>query len=111
MSEQILCRPKKLNSITNSPSSLFKNNKKTYNNTEETYPPVEKIYPISEQILPITEIKPCFSYRLRSLSNGELKFKSSDIEEFRIKVNLLFFIKVSFIILFVYLKSKQSLIN
>lgn len=86
-SGQILCRTRRGSdsSLASSVSTFFKRNNNSGSNSglpsinsidEELL--VVKSMSISQQILPLIEIKPCFSYRMRSVSDSELKNANSE---------------------------------
>jgi hypothetical protein len=82
LSGQILCRKRRGSdsSLTSSVSTFLKSQKGLLPSIES----VDDIVmgsPISEQILPLKEIMPCFSYRMRSSSDSEIKNASNDAGE------------------------------
>lgn len=114
-SDQFVCRYRRGSdsSLASSVSTLFsgKSTKTGNSNSsrisstgsidEVTSSPVvpdQSVYPTSEQILPLKEIKPCFSYRMRSSSDSELKnadqLKKTDLNNNNNVTSEFFFIKI-----------------
>ena len=93
ISESVLCRDKRSNSLANSSSTIFKNGKNVPTITSKIG---DETNPMSQQILPVKEIKPCFSYRMRSSSDSELK--NSNNESKVISLRLEFFLKIVYLI-------------
>jgi len=81
ISKQILCRKRRGSdsSLASSVSTFLKSQKSVGLPSIDSVDDISMGDPIrSEQILPLKEIKPCFSYRMRSSSDSEIKNASND---------------------------------